>query len=140
MLRRCLEGRNTPFRRVRPPSRAPYKYWHVAHCQKTVPGRVRVKFAQNGGHEKATKKPRKSNEKGPNTVFLDSRGPRPQVTKSLLTLGLPTTGSSGVHPLTADSSAESGKTRSVRCPVILRVRDKRKSFLRKHDSLSRQLG
>ena len=24
--------------------------------QKTVPGRVRVKFAQNGGHEKATKK------------------------------------------------------------------------------------
>ena len=44
--------------------------------QKTVPGRVRVKFAQNGGHEKATKKPRKSNEKGPNTVFLDRRGPR----------------------------------------------------------------
>ena len=30
--------------------------------QKTVPGRVRVKFAQNGGHEKATKKPRKSHE------------------------------------------------------------------------------
>ena len=27
--------------------------------QKTVPGRVRVNFAQNGGHEKATKKPRK---------------------------------------------------------------------------------
>ena len=27
-------------------------------------------------HEKATKKPRKSNEKGPNTVFLDRRGPR----------------------------------------------------------------
>ena len=24
MLRRCLEGRNTPFRRVRPPFRAPY--------------------------------------------------------------------------------------------------------------------
>ena len=45
-------------------------------CQKTVPGRVRVKFAQNGGHEsheKATKKPRKGNEKGPNTVFLDKR-------------------------------------------------------------------
>ena len=41
-------------------------------CQKTVPGRVRVKFA----HEKATKKPRKSNEKGPNTVFLARRGPR----------------------------------------------------------------
>ena len=31
--------------------------------QKTVPGRVRVKFAQNGGHEKATKKPRKNHEK-----------------------------------------------------------------------------
>ena len=44
--------------------------------QKTVPGRVRVKFTQNRGHEKATKKPRKSNEKGPNTVFLDRRGPR----------------------------------------------------------------
>ena len=43
------------------------------NSQKTVPGRVRVKFAQNGGHEKATKKPRKSNEKGPNTVFLDKR-------------------------------------------------------------------
>ena len=28
--------------------------------QKTVPGRVRVNFAQNGGHEKATKKPRKN--------------------------------------------------------------------------------
>ena len=27
-------------------------------------------------HEKATKKPRKSNEKGPNTVFLDRSGPR----------------------------------------------------------------
>ena len=31
--------------------------------QKTVPGRVRVKFAQNGGHEKATKKPRKTTKK-----------------------------------------------------------------------------
>ena len=29
----------------------------------TFPGRVRVKFAQNEGHEKATKKPRKSHEK-----------------------------------------------------------------------------
>ena len=28
-------------------------------CQKTFPGRVRVKFAQNEGHEKATEKPRK---------------------------------------------------------------------------------
>ena len=44
--------------------------------KESVPGRVRVKFAQNGGYEKATKKPRKSNEKGPNTVFLDRRGPR----------------------------------------------------------------
>ena len=54
--------------------------------QKTVPGRVRVKFAQNRGHEKATKKPRqkprKSNEKGPNTVFLDRRGPRKSNEKS----------------------------------------------------------
>ena len=31
--------------------------------QKTVPGRVRVKFAQNEGHEKATEKPRKNHEK-----------------------------------------------------------------------------
>ena len=30
-----------------------------SNSQKTVPGRVRVNFAQNGGHEKATKKPRK---------------------------------------------------------------------------------
>ena len=37
--------------------------------QKTFLGRVRVKFAQNEGHEKATKKPRKNHEKGPNTVF-----------------------------------------------------------------------
>ena len=37
--------------------------------QKTVLGRVRVKFAQNEGHEKATKKPRKGHEKRPNTVF-----------------------------------------------------------------------
>ena len=36
--------------------------WFVL-AQKTVPGRVRVKFAQNGGHEKATKKPRKKHEK-----------------------------------------------------------------------------
>ena len=41
-----------------------------ALVQKTFPGRVRVKFAQNEGHEKATKKPRKSREKRPNTVFL----------------------------------------------------------------------
>ena len=27
MLRRCLEGRNTSFRRVRAPSRAPYFFW-----------------------------------------------------------------------------------------------------------------
>ena len=29
---------------------------HYVRLQKTVPGRVRTKFAQNGGHEKATKK------------------------------------------------------------------------------------
>ena len=28
----------------------------IVKVQKTVPGRVRVNFAQNGGHEKATKK------------------------------------------------------------------------------------
>ena len=42
------------------------------NSQKTVPGRVHVKFAKNGGHEK----PPKNHEKGPNTVFLERRGPR----------------------------------------------------------------
>ena len=37
--------------------------------QKTVPGRVRVHFAQNGGHEKVTRKAQ-------TLVFLDRRGPR----------------------------------------------------------------
>ena len=30
---------------------------HIPNVPKTVPGRVRVKFAQNGGHEKATTRP-----------------------------------------------------------------------------------
>ena len=34
-----------------------------SRSQKTFPGRVRLKFAQNEGHEKATKKPRKNHEK-----------------------------------------------------------------------------
>ena len=31
-LRRCLEGRNTPFRRVRPPLRAPYTNRQIPLC------------------------------------------------------------------------------------------------------------
>ena len=38
--------------------------------QKTVLGRVRVNFAQNEGHEKATKKPRKSTTKKARTLFF----------------------------------------------------------------------
>ena len=69
--------------------------------QKTVPGRVRINFAQKGGHEKATKKPRKSNEKGPNTVFLDRRGPRKgheKVTSKNATSNEKSSDSVGIHP------------------------------------------
>ena len=52
--------------------------------QKTFLGRVRVSFAQNEGHEKATKKPRKRPKRGPNTVFLDRRGPRKSYGKATL--------------------------------------------------------
>ena len=38
--------------------------------QKTVPGRVRVNFVQNGGHEKVTKTPRKRPEHCPDLPFL----------------------------------------------------------------------
>ena len=55
----------------------------LSKTQKTVPGRVRVNFAQNRGHEKATTKPRKSHEKGPNTAFLDRRGPRKSHEKAM---------------------------------------------------------
>ena len=37
-------------------------FLYVFKTQKTVPGRVRVNFAQNRGHEKATKRSRKSND------------------------------------------------------------------------------
>ena len=63
--------RHIEFRDPPVPGHALYLFWTAlgvpSEFQKTVPGRVRVKFAQNGGHEKpfflATKKPRKSHEK-----------------------------------------------------------------------------
>ena len=47
-------------------------YPRSGFSQQTFSGRVRVKFDQNEGHEKATKK----HEKRPNTVFLSRWGPR----------------------------------------------------------------
>ena len=51
---------------------------------KTFPGRVRVKFAQNEGHEKATETPQKKNhEKRPNTVFQADESGNPKQVVSL---------------------------------------------------------
>ena len=41
-------------------------------AQKTFLGRVCVKFAQNGGHEKATEKPHKKNTKNAQPLFLQA--------------------------------------------------------------------
>ena len=45
-------------------------------CSRASTRKISPKRGPRKSHEKATKKPRKSNEKGPNTVFLDRRGPR----------------------------------------------------------------
>ena len=45
-------------------------------CSRASTRKICPKRGPRKSHEKATKKPRKSNEKGPNTVFLDRRGPR----------------------------------------------------------------
>ena len=60
MVSKGPSSRGFAFRYVLPTpfSSAQFKAKHY-NSQKTVPGRVRVNSAQNGGHEKATKKPRK---------------------------------------------------------------------------------